>query len=427
MSQGGKKNTKTKSTSKKSINLELTDEELQKTSQRKKTKNSGKKKKTPMPKKRKVAIIVAIIIILALIAATVVIFILASQKKAEQEVAKADFAEPIYSTLTGLEIADAALNSSPTFCIQIPNSDDGARPQAGLSQAAVVFEAIAERGITRFAAVFQNPDVSVIGPIRSLRPYYTSWDAPFDCTIVHAGGSDEALAEVGNGNFRNLDVDGGAYAWRENDYSRSWNNLFTSPAELTNYNNALGFKTSEPKAFPRLTLDASANIISERQSCTAKIAAGEECVLDTPTVETFSINFGVQPDYNTTYQYNPESNNYARSFATGAPHLSYDCAPELEQPATKTECGETIQIAPTAVVAMLVEQYTMLDGYHEQIETIGSGNAYIFQNGTVIEGTWQKNSQADQIVFRDAEGNEISFAPGQLWIAAVPNTGGVSY
>lgn len=427
MSQGGKKNTKTKSTSKKSINLELTDEELRKNSQHKKIKNSSKKEKTSLPKKRKIAIIVVITIILALIVAAAIIFVLANQEKTEQEATKADFVEPIYSTLTGLEITDAALNSSPTFCIQIPNSDDGARPQAGLSQAAVVFEAIAERGITRFAAVFQNPDVSAIGPIRSLRPYYTSWDAPFDCTIVHAGGSDEALAEVGNGDFRNLDVDGGAYAWRENDYSRSWNNLFTSPAELTNYNNTLDFKASEPKAFPRLTPDATANIVSERQSCTAKIAAGEECVLDTPTVEAFSINFGVQPDYNTTYQYNPESNNYTRSFATGAPHLSYDCAPELEQPATKTECGEAVQITPTAVVAMLVEQYTMRDGYHEQIETIGSGNAYIFQNGTIIEGTWQKNSQDDQIVFRDTAGSEISFAPGQLWIAAIPSTGGVSY
>ena len=101
-----------------------------------------------------------------------------------------DFPEPIYSSLTGEEISDASLNNSPTYCVQIPNGTDGGRPQAGLGQAAVIFEAIAERGITRFAAVFQNPTVGVIGPIRSLRSYYLDWDTPFDCTVVHAGGSD---------------------------------------------------------------------------------------------------------------------------------------------------------------------------------------------------------------------------------------------
>ena len=95
--------------------------------------------------------------------------------------------EIIYSNFTGYEIADVTLNNSPTFCVQIPNgSTDGARPQAGLTEAGVVFEAIAETGITRFAAIFQLQDAyatlpdgqktmmttpGIIGPIRSLRPY----------------------------------------------------------------------------------------------------------------------------------------------------------------------------------------------------------------------------------------------------------------
>lgn len=432
MKKGGKSDAPAKRVNKKSVNFELTEDDIKKPTKPKNTnkqnaKKSAKSKKRPASKKRKIIIIITIIIIIALIAGIAVIFFIANQKKADREIEKANFTEPIYSTMTGLEIADAALNSGPTFCIQIPNSDDGARPQAGLDQAAIVFEAIAERGITRFAAIFQNPDTSVIGPVRSLRPYYTSWDTPFDCTIVHAGGSDEALAEVGNGNYRNLDVDTGAYAWRENDYSRSWNNLFTSPTELLSYNDTVGFKTSQPKAFARLTPEDAQNIIDERRNCTEKAAAGEECILEMPEVNTFAINFGAQPDYNTTYQYDPETNTYLRFFATGAPHLTYQCDPGLEQPGTKTECGEAIQVAPSAVVAMLVDQYTMRDGYHEQIDTIGSGTAYIFQNGTVIGGTWQKNSQDEQIIFRDAEGNEVQFTPGQLWISATPETGGVSY
>ena len=62
------------------------------------------------------------------------------------------------------------------------------------------------------------------------------------------------------------------------------------------------------------------------------------------------------------------------------------------------------------------------------IETIGTGTAYIFQNGSATKGTWSKASRASQIVFKDEKGNEISFAPGQLWISAIPRgIGSVEY
>ena len=70
-------------------------------------------------------------------------------------------------------------NEQPIYCIQIPNGLDGARPQVGLHRASIVFEAIAEVGITRFAAIFKNPvGAQAIGPIRSLRLYHLEWDTP---------------------------------------------------------------------------------------------------------------------------------------------------------------------------------------------------------------------------------------------------------
>ena len=67
------------------------------------------------------------------------------------------------------------------------------------------------------------------------------------------------------------------------------------------------------------------------------------------------------------------------------------------------------------------------DNYHESIDTIGSGEAYIFQNGTAIKGTWRKDSRQDQIKFTDEEGNEVKLAPGQTFVSAVPNYGSVEY
>lgn len=381
---------------------------------------------------KKPAIVLAIIFVLILLGGVLVYFLffrpdapLKPNKNLNVSIKNPD---PIYSRLTGLEITDDALNSSPTFCIQIPNgSTDGGRPQAGLTQAGVVFEAIAETGITRFAAVFQNPTSSAIGPVRSLRPYYLDWDTPFDCTVTHAGGSDEALAAIQQGGQRNLD-ENYSYMWRENNTGRLWNNLFTSPSDLLKFNSDHGYTTSDPKTFPRLTPDEAAKIAKQNLT-PPECPEDTECIpADQPTLaQNLRLNFGNWVNYNTVYNYNPESNTYARSYQSGDPHLIYECLAGLNQPNTKTECGEPKQVAPSAVVAMMVQEHTMADGYHENIRTIGSGTAYIFQNGAVIEGTWAKSSQGSQIVFKDAAGEAVKFTPGQLWIAAIPQFGSVGW
>lgn len=322
----------------------------------------------------------------------------------------------IYSDFTGLEISDSSINHAPTFCVQIPNgSTDGARPQAGLKSAGVVFEAIAETGITRFAAIFQQPDTGIIGPIRSLRPYYLSWDTPFDCTVVHDGGSPEALAEVGNGKYRNLDEDFN-YMWKINDSSRLWNNVFTSPAKLMEFNQAKSYNSSSPKVFPRLKPD---------EVIIAKICSEEQLDCDDSTnVNHIRTQFTNLQDYTVHYTYDRASNTYLRSYENGLDHLAYACPAGVDD---FSNCGEPQQVAPSVVIAMRVQENTMDDGYHEHIQTVGEGKAQIFQNGTMIEATWKKVAQDRQIEFRDVEGNVISFTPGQIWIAAVPQFGNVSW
>ena len=153
-----------------------------------------------------------------------------------------------YSTLTGEPLADSSLKNSPAYCVQTPNGTDGARPQVGLTEAGVVFEAIAEAGITRFAAIYQNPKSAIIGPIRSLRMYYLEWDTPFDCTIVHAGGADDALSAVASGGYKDLSEDY-SYMYRGTYGSRLWNNLFTTSAYLQKYSTDSGHNTSDIKGF----------------------------------------------------------------------------------------------------------------------------------------------------------------------------------
>lgn len=384
-----------------------------------------RKPKKPRTKGQKIFLGFIIILLISLAVAIGIILWLSQQDNLEASKAdRVEFPDPVYSTLSGLEITNESLNSSPTYCVQIPNGVDGGRPQAGLTQAAVVFEAIAETNITRFAAIFQNPTTSVIGPIRSLRPYYLDWDTPFDCTVVHAGGSNEAMAALRRGGQRDLN-ESRTYMWREQGSGRGWNNLFTSPSDLADFNNDHEYHTSNVRSFPHLTPDQAQEAVNNATTCTTDENGAEACI--TRYVENIAINFGPIPTFNTRYTYSPETNSYLRSYANGDVHLVYDCPAGLDQPNTKTDCGDLVPVNPKVVVAMIVREGLMSDDYHEDITTIGSGNAIIFQNGQAIEGTWSKLSQKDQIVFRDTNGDQIKFTPGQLWIAAVPQYGRIDY
>lgn len=335
----------------------------------------------------------------------------------------------VYSNLTGLALGSEAEKTAPAYCVQTPNGMDGARPQVGLNEAGVVFEAIAEAGITRFAAIYQNPTSAVIGPIRSLRMYYLEWDTPFDCTIVHAGGAPDALQAVSSGRYRDL-TENYAYMYRGTAGLRRWNNLFTTAAYLAKSSADRGYAGSDIKGFTRMTPD-----VSDRARVDA--LADEKLVIYEPstgktagmTVKTPSVavNFGGIASFNVRYNYDLESNKYLRSYANGDAHEIYECpAEDLGEKNPELVCTLK-QLAPSVVAVIVVPEKKASDNYHEDIAVLGSGDAYVFQNGTSVKGVWKKASDAEQIKFYTSDGSEIALAPGQTFVEAVPNYGSVEY
>lgn len=293
-------------------------------------------------------------------------------------------AQKYYSPLTGDEVSDEATTKLATTAIMIENSPD-ARPQSGIKDAGVVFEAVAEGGITRFLAVYQEDKPQLIGPVRSLRMYYVDWLAPFDASVAHVGGSAAALAEIRNGSYRDIDqfFNAGSY-WRANDRYAP-HNVYTSFEKLDALNTAKGFTTSSFTGFARDTGKPS----------------------EAPNATSINITIS-SPTYNPSYAYNPETNLYSRSLG-GQPH-------------NDREAG---QIQPSAVIAMKVNEVTVMeDGLRQNITTSGSGEAFIFQNGTVTQGTWHKADRKSQLRFTDTAGNEVKLNRGQTWISAVPNSRG---
>ncbi len=118
------------------------------------------------------------------------------------------------------------------LAVMIENSP-AARPQSGLSQASVVYEAITEGGITRFLAIYLNGEPAVIGPVRSARPHFIYLAQEYDPVFVHCGESYEALQILArNSPVRNLDqIKYGKPFWRSRKRPAP-HNLYTSSARL---------------------------------------------------------------------------------------------------------------------------------------------------------------------------------------------------
>lgn len=328
--------------------------------------------------------------VVVLLAGSAVAFALLNQAPAEptaKPVVKKPAPKPkpkYYSPLTGEEVAGESDQTAPVTAIMIENSPD-ARPQSGLKDAGVVYEAIAEGGITRFLALYQNKKPGLVGPVRSLRMYYVDWLAPYNPSIAHVGGSKSALDEVRNGNYRDIDqfFNAGTY-WRATDRYAP-HNVYTNFEKIDELNTAKGFTSSEFKSFPRV----------------------DGAPADQVDAGSIAINFS-SPAYNTAYTYEKENNRYLRSLG-GAPHND----------------RESGQITPSAIIALRVTmQHVMEDGYREQISTAGSGSAVLFQNGTAQEVTWHKADRASPLRITDGAGQDIPLVRGQTWIAAVPISGG---
>jgi hypothetical protein len=289
-----------------------------------------------------------------------------------------------YSQLTGLE-TDEVSSKRPITAIMIENSPD-ARPQSGLKDAGLVYEAVAEGGITRFIALYQEARPNLIGPVRSVRPYYVEWASAYDPSVAHIGGSSRALKMIRSGGY-GTDLDqffNSAYYWRATDRYAP-HNVYTSFDKLDALNVAKNHTSSnfDYKSIKRVDPKKS----------------------DKPDATSIDIN--VSTGYYTVhYDYSLATNNYARSEG-GKPHVDREGGP----------------ISADVVIGMKVPMTLGFeDGNREQITTTGSGEADIFQNGTVIPATWHKSDIKSMITFTDKDNKNIELNRGKIWVTALANT-----
>lgn len=284
--------------------------------------------------------------------------------------------------MTGLEVAPEIAKKQVT-AIMIENGVD-ARPQTGLLQADMVFEAVAEGGITRFVSLYQDSSPDHVGPIRSARPYYVEIAKTFDAAFVHAGGSDDGLAKIRELSVKDMSAfeENGTYT-RVN-YRSAPHNLYSSIEKLNARQAALGFTTSTYTPW-------------KRKNDTAQ----------TPSAST--ITFSVSgPLYNPSFTYDVTTNSYLRSQNGGA-H-------------TDEKTGK--QINPKVVLAIITAKGQQ--GIYSTYRTTGSGEIKVFQDGIISEGTWSKETSTAPFVFKDKNGLEFNFNKGQIWTTFLGSTGNIT-
>lgn len=296
---------------------------------------------------------------------------------------------PVLSPLTGVEVS-SSLAKRPVLGVMIENSPS-ARPQSGLDKAGVVFEAIAEGGITRFLALYQEDSADQIGPVRSVRPYYVDWTNGFNASLTHVGGSPEGLVKA----QRDLG------ARRNFDEFRYGARLVPRVSFRARPHNA--YTTSQ-------RMRAIAKETGHTSSSFTPLARKEPSPLAKATAKSISVTFS-SPVFRVGWTYDKSDNSYLRS---NAGIRQYDR--ESKKP-----------LRADVVVVMKVRYRTVSSAGHQRIVTLGKGQVYIFQDGGVTRGSWRKTNGTSQLTFVDSKGKEIKLNPGRTWFEAIPTDKSVTY
>ncbi|MDD5415611.1 MAG: DUF3048 domain-containing protein [Candidatus Daviesbacteria bacterium] len=288
-----------------------------------------------------------------------------------------------------------------------------ARPQSGLSSADVVYEAVAEGGITRFMALYYcNLSDIQVGPVRSARTYYLDWLSEYDALYAHVGGANtpgpaDALGQIikfGTKDLNQFSI-GFPVFWR--DYQRLGHSVAT---EHTMYSTTA--KLWEVGAKRGWTATDSAGVRWDKNFVPWKFKDDK----GGGGATNIKVNFWEsQPGYDVNWIYDAATNSYKRKNG-GSDHMDLD---------------NNMQLSAKNIVVQFERESNANDGYpgnvHLLYGTVGSGKALVFQDGNAIEGKWIKANRLARTKYIDQSGKEIQFNGGQIWIQTVPEGSKVSY
>ena len=291
-----------------------------------------------------------------------------------------------------------------------------ARPQSGLSFADIIYEAVAEGGITRFMSIYYCQDAGIIGPIRSARTYFMDFVSEYgsDPLYVHVGGANtpgpaNALGQIndygwtGYNDLNQFSI-GFPTFWR--DYDR-----LGHPAETEH----TMYSTTE-KLWKFATTRSLTNVDKDGTPWTKGFVPytfkEDASLSERPKKQAVRLEFwSTDPDYHVDWIYDPSTNLYKRNNGV-SPHIDRNNNQVLT---TKN------------IVVLFMQEFNANDGYENNVHLLykdkGVGKAVVFMDGARTEGTWRKDKRASRTLIYDSNGTSIKFNKGTIWFSILPTNG----
>lgn len=303
------------------------------------------------------------------------------------------------------------------LAVMIENSPD-ARPQSGMGSADVVFEAVAEGGVTRFMGLFycdvQAYD-TVLAPVRSARTYFVDWASGYNRPLyVHVGGANtpgpaDALGQINQYGWA-LENDLNQFSIGYPTFIRNANRVGRDVATehtmetTTEKLWAVGEKRDWTNMSPELKLGRTTIPAEDwKEGYTSPVFEDDQKSDGTVTTISYSFWSGYN-QYAVRWQYNAETNEYAR-FMADQPH---------------NDLNDSKQISAKNVIVLLTDEKGPIDELkHMLYRTTGTGDAVLFKNGEALKITWSKKTRESELQFLDQKGKPVALARGMTWISVL--------
>lgn len=296
----------------------------------------------------------------------------------------------LVNKLTGIETTEELANIRPV-AIMINNLKQ-ALPQQGISQADVIYEILAEGGITRLLCLFTDyANLPETGSVRSSRDYYIDISDAHDAIYVHCGTSPLAKETLAERNTDNMD---GIYFdipfYRNKD---RWNSMGMEHSMMTSGDGLV--KGIEKKGY-RTTSDAP---------CPLQFNSSPSPISNGLTANKMSLTFSY---YHTVeLEYDNENQNYLKN-QYGKPHI---------------DSNNNTQLAFENVIVLYCEHSAIKgdDAGRISVSFVGDGTGEYMSMGEYKKIKWHKDSRTSGYTLYEEDGTtELLLNPGKTYVAIAP-------
>ena len=301
--------------------------------------------------------------------------------------------KPAYvSKLSGKKLDKKYKNKRP-FAFMF-NNIEFAYPQTGTGRAEILYEILAEGGITRLMGVFDYMKGDRIGSVRSARHYYVDFANEFDAIFVHFGQTHYAIDEIkklGVDTISGLSWEGAKAFYRDNRI-RAPHNAFASAKGLMQ-----AMKDKKLRTKPRKGLTSHFNFSVDEEVTNDREGSFKAKYVKVPFSGYMTPSF----------TYDKKEKLYTR-YAFGTKHIDKGT-------------GKALKFRN--IFIQFVNEYNKDHNGYQTMDLINrSGSGYYITNGKGIKVYWQKKGGKSKTKFYydKAHTEEVLVNTGKTYYAVFP-------